>query len=528
MAIDFGKYGTPATTSKTVDFTKYGQVIGDAPQVQEEDGFFKSIYKSIASPVVNLLARPAQLVQHLAGDTQPIEGKIFGGLDVTDPYARGFSETYKDIGRGLETVALGIGGGGAKQTIASGIKAGAVQGLKTGASVGIKAGIPSGFGYSMEQGNTDIRTLLKDAAISGGVGSVLGGTLGAATGAIAGGVKKYSEQGLRDELGKIYRDSAAQYVKAQAVIDQAETVNKTDPISVLQMYGKNTIPEMAGNGADTINGQEFLKQKIGELSNIRNDVLFLSDERVPLQGYAKYANELLDAQNWSQTKKETVRKDLLKILQDTITAYENSPKNVGGIELNELNLIKTEQTGLSKSYLNKKPKFDYDAHGIAGKAARDLVELLTDDETVKDLNKLIQSHYDAIDLLRALNGKKVHGGSLSKLFFKLGGDVVGAVAGQAAGSPIAGALTGHVVAGKIADIVQSRFITNPMKRLLINNLKAQAPKEVEKALQKLNEEYGSLFQDLFPNSANMTSPITKPTMTAKTNAITPTIPPNLE
>ena len=89
---------------------KYG-----TPQ-EEKPGFFKSLYQGIAGPVANLIARPGQAVQHAMGDTQPIEGK-FLGLDITDPYAdvsRGkspISTVSSDIGRGVQTALLGVGGG---------------------------------------------------------------------------------------------------------------------------------------------------------------------------------------------------------------------------------------------------------------------------------------------------------------------------------------------------------------------------------------------------------------------------------
>lgn len=78
-------------------------------------GLLQSLYQTIASPVVNLLARPGQAVQHALGDEQPIEGNIFGGIHVTDPYAdvqRGkdpLAAVTSDIGRGIQTVGLGLG-----------------------------------------------------------------------------------------------------------------------------------------------------------------------------------------------------------------------------------------------------------------------------------------------------------------------------------------------------------------------------------------------------------------------------------
>lgn len=549
MAIDLTKYGTPVTNkSSTIDFSKYGTPI-DAPTTPQEEGFFKSVYKSIASPVFNMIARPGQAVQALTGN-EVSTGK-FLGVDITAPQTG--KDVLKDVGAGLETVALGIGGGGTANVIRQGFKEGIKTGIKEGAMVGLKSSPIYGAGASLSGGETDIRTILKDASIATAVGVPTSAVLGGITPAIVGGAKKFTQQGLRDELGSIYRETASRYTKAQTVLDQSTQVHKTDPVAVLQMYGKHTIPDMAGGGADTKEPVEFLKKKIGELSGLKKEALFLSDEKVPLGGYKKYTEELVDAQNWSNVKKAKVKKDLNKIFADFDQAYKQNPD----LELIELDKLKTEQTGKSKSYNNPNSPFDYDSHAIAGKGARDLIELLTDNQEIKDLNKLIQGHYDAIDLMDALNGKKIHGGALSKMFFKLGGDIVGATAGSTVGSPIVGAVAGHVISGKIADIVQNKFITNPVKRLLINQLKEQSPKEVNAVLKSLETKYKTIFDDLFPEgipktlkqtpvktapkvnqatdinlgnqslekSQSSPSPITKPITTASKIAIPETIPP---
>ena len=504
MAIDLSKYGEPMKSNAVggIDLSKYGQAVEVAPE-QKQEGFFKGVYKSLFSPVVNLIARPGQAVQALAGQ-EPSTGK-FLGLDVTAPKTG--KDVLKDVGRGIETVAMGIGVGGTPNIIKTGIKQGIKQGAKEGAVIGLKSSPLIGAGASLTSGETDIKQIIKDAAVSTAIGTPLSAGLGGLIPGVAGVGKKFTQQGVRDELGNIFRQTASKYVKPQAILDQAEQVSKTDPIAVLQMYGKNTIPEMKGGGADTQEAQAFLRSKIGELSNLRNEDLFLNDTRIPLQSYRQYANELLDAQNWSTAKKEAERVKLNKVIDNIENGYKDSPKNVDGIELPELNLIKSEQTALSKSYNNPSPgDFSYDTHSIAGKAARDLIELSTESETVKDLNKLIQSHYDAVDFLDAINGKKVHGGALSKAFLKLGGDVVGAVAGQAVGQPIVGAVTGHLISGKVADIIQNRFITNPIKRMLINNLKEQSPKEVQAVLKSLESKYKTIFDDLFPEGVSYKSP----------------------
>lgn len=147
--------------------------------------FAKSVYKGIGEPVANMIARPGQAVQHALGDTEPIEGS-FLGLDITDPFAdvsggeSAGKTLLKDVGRGAETVALGVGGGGALNTVRAGVGKGIVQGIKRGAIEGAKSGAIFGGGKSLEEGNTDVGTIAKDTAVGAGIGGLTGGVIGGA------------------------------------------------------------------------------------------------------------------------------------------------------------------------------------------------------------------------------------------------------------------------------------------------------------------------------------------------------------
>lgn len=457
--------------------------------------------------------------------------------------------------------------------------------------VALGAGI--GEGYDITQNLQEGKT--GSDVFTEGYGKYIGLGLPLVVGSGTSLYNKVSEKGTREALGNIYRKTASKYTRAQAVIERAETIHKTDPIGILQMYGKETLPEVTHGSVSTQGSREFLVSKIKEISEIRNDDLFLSDVRIEVPDYRQYANDIIDGMFWSLSKKDKVRREVNKIIDEIEESYkpgktrteglpmgatsrememgsyklkdekgmvdltgqyrkpsvpfysatqkqvtpsektgnldeflkkeggESIPSVKTGIDLNELGRIKTEQTNLSKSYNNKKPRFDYDAHAVVGKAARDLIELSSESDLTKDLNRLIQSHYDAIDYLNAIEGKKIHGGSLSRMFNQLAGNVVGGMVGSAAGHPFIGASTGHVIANQVSDIVQNRFITNPIKSALINNLKAKAPKEVDAAIKKLESKYGDAFQDLFLNKQISTSATMAPAKTDKKTPIKDTI-----
>lgn len=151
-----------------------------APQEAEKPGgFLGNIARGIASPVLNILARPGQLAARAAGYDGKLSGefKPFGmstGIDITDPSEpdAGFSETLKDVGRGAQTVALGIGGGATKGLAGSVVKGRFAQGLKYGAQ-GAGAGALGGGGMALEEGK-GLGGIATGAAIGGALGGAVG------------------------------------------------------------------------------------------------------------------------------------------------------------------------------------------------------------------------------------------------------------------------------------------------------------------------------------------------------------------
>lgn len=387
----------------------------------------------------------------------------------------------------------------------------------------VGVGGAAGYGFdvtaNLQEGDTGAEIF------NPGFGTLLGAGIPTITGLTSSIKNKLSGATTRSELGKMYTKIAGQYNQSQSLLNRSK-LTETDPIGVLEMYGGKTVPEMGTNGkVDPTESIGFLKNKIGEFSNLKNEALFVSDKKVSIPDLRKYSMDLIDGmKSWTELKKLEARNEVEKIIKSLEKAYKNSPKNFGGLELSVLDQIKTEQTGLSKSYNNKSPKFNYDSHSIVGKGARDLIELMTDDQSVKDLNKLIQSHYDAIELLGSWKGKTPMGGMLSKRFMQLGGDIIGGMVGGQVGQPLVGAVTGHLISTRISNIIQSKLISNPVKRLLINNLKEQAPKEVESVLKTLESKYKDIFEEMglpqsFPKSQSKTSPIIAPAMIDNTNPI---------
>ncbi len=111
-----------------------------------EEGFVSKVFRGITEPVATLAARPIQLAKALTGAETPEEQAItlpYYGKIKTPQTGK---DVVADIGRAAETMALGIGGGGAKTAVKAGLGGLVRAGAKEGAIVGAKAGGLIGFG----------------------------------------------------------------------------------------------------------------------------------------------------------------------------------------------------------------------------------------------------------------------------------------------------------------------------------------------------------------------------------------------
>ncbi len=139
----------------------------------------KDIVRGTLKPAVTLATRPFQLAKELIqpGEQTPQEQSVnlpfFGKI----PAPQNQSDVIKDVGRGLETVALGFGGGGIGETAGQALKVP----LK---DLALKSAIETGkigtvFGAGSEIANkgsqTDLSGLIKSSALGGASGFALGG-----------------------------------------------------------------------------------------------------------------------------------------------------------------------------------------------------------------------------------------------------------------------------------------------------------------------------------------------------------------
>lgn len=198
---------TPVKMTRAEYQAKYGAVppLASTTQEPQQEGLLKVLAKSIVSPIATLAARPVQLGAEVLGasaeDVNKATKKIAG--DWVAPVPQTGADVMKDVGRGFETVSLGVGGalpklgagalgktalGKAVQTVAKPLATapgaipvakGAIderslaQLAKEGAGIGAKGGTTFGAGQGMEQ-TGDLSQAIP-GAVTGGLAGLAGG-----------------------------------------------------------------------------------------------------------------------------------------------------------------------------------------------------------------------------------------------------------------------------------------------------------------------------------------------------------------
>lgn len=281
---------------------------------------------------------------------------------------------------------------------------------------------------------------------------------------------------IADEIS----NTAAKYPSVSKVLNQSEVQRGTDPVSVLSSYPNGeALPTVVKGKLQTDAPVKFLNSQISRLSSIKTDLVASSKVSTPIQDFVDAATARVNAMPWSAAKKADETTNVTNAISKLQSTY---PK---GIPSTEMDLLKAEHTAESKAY-NSKSAFSPDTHAIIGQAARRIVEKNGGDAPIAELNKLISSHYDAIKLLNSMRGKAPHGGALSKMMNNTLGEVGGLGAGLAVGHPFIGAMVGRAGAEAVTNIINNHFISNPLKRSIVSNMKGADPAVVSKALDYLD------------------------------------------
>lgn len=136
------------------------------------------ILRDVLRAPATLLVRPGQALASAKGfteDEQTVKSKFFGDIKTSSNW----KDVVKDIGRGMETVSLGVGVGAVKNIGANVAKESIKTVAKRAAIEGAAGGFVGSTGAGISQGKKGWE-LAQDALIGTAAGGILGGVIGGA------------------------------------------------------------------------------------------------------------------------------------------------------------------------------------------------------------------------------------------------------------------------------------------------------------------------------------------------------------
>jgi len=522
-----GQTTVPTTGLSAFDALKQKSVSqgGEVSRVSTEkpEGFVSKVFRGITEPVVTMVARPFQAAKAIGG----AEGE---DLDVNLPYYGKIKapttgkDILRDVGRGLETVSLGVGGtvpkvghgvlgatraGRAVQTTAAAIARPGVptivrgsvsrplrETIKQGAAIGAKSGALFGAGAGLEE-----KATLGAAAEGAVTGAISGGVFGAAIPAvtgIAGKTFKYATSpkaqkvaNAIDDLEDTYKDINRGWVQTRKASDKAARVtqmkNKSGTIGrvperVLAEHG--IIPEHYGTDFTTRAQAAKLKSEVTPLAEANRSALREAGLSTQPIGIDDLELRAISRARTPENIAGGIADDLENGIRKQMDLYR---KNYGGtIPLETLDDIKSarwKRTGFS---LTREDKLAGDIDYTIGKASQEAIEETAAKAGATDvaqLNRDIGDILEAAKFLENLDGRKILYGRMGTHMLRLAGTISGA-----AGGGIPGGIVGGLGGELLARMLRSASISTPVKRLILRDLQNKAPDAYIRTLNWLKKQ----------------------------------------
>jgi len=498
---------------------------------RKNEGFFKSLGRNIITPVATMLARPIQLASTTLGgksleEVDVASRKSFGGYfgrDLDTP--KNTADVVKDIGRGAETVALGIGGVGTVGAVKTGLLGLTKQAIKQEAIVGLKAGALTGFGMGLEEASQEpdsgkaFQKVFANTALGAGFGLVSGGVFGSVTPIVAKGfrgVRKFANVAeLETKLANGYR----------------KILNPTArQVKVDSRFGKNSFDFLAqelpdvklnvdSNGKlDLQDALDMAKQKYAAEASAYKPIIKNSGKYTSVDDFVR------DAKNVA--RKEFDGTDLDKALAQIDNEVESylskTPQEVRVtadgkryVTLDRADDIKSYSWARGKGWLTPEAELWSDTNNLIGHAIKDAIERELPDAPVKAMNKRLGSWKNLIDMLEKRQGNVTGtGGKLSKYIIRSVGTSVGAgIGGKGEDSSVLGGLGGAGAGFITADILAALF-SNPAVRLwmirkILNNLKKAGKTDMIREAETILQQQATKYMLPAAGESSYVSPIQK-------------------
>lgn len=554
-------YDTPAYAQKVSQYylqqkqnipQAEAQVQGPVqPESQEEGGGIGDFLKSMVSAPATMLARPVQVlqsgIQYAATDWKGLEAEAkkyndeayrlslllktapenqkdqlraqiqaqqnlakqatdrlgkaanwkpsAGGIVAEAPES--YADVKKDVGRGIQTVAFGMGP--------------------------VSGGAAFGAGYSLEQGNdllsleTAFSTVL--GAAGGKVLDLIGKPLLDASGKVIG---KITPEVLKAVAGR-GANAIVQFAAQHEILPKTVSTAINKGADILER-GANAPFKATGNVvkapfvqndekaiANRERALQDLEEKYAQLrenaardpkgtaasrgrvarSNVLTEEGMINEDGVIIgasrasEAYEKEAigqgnkvvSDLLEREGVAIDIETQLRAEMERVARETFDgaeltkALKNIEKEIRGLRIKRLNGRITLKD-VHKNKISSRPKGkDYDDPYKAkqkkaiSRAYKETVEKYSS-ENVEAINAELQKFYDDAEYIASLQGKRIESGKLGKAVARVGGAVTGAVIGGAIGGlpgVAAGSYFGGLASSKLAGRQLTRAFGKPTK-----------------------------------------------------------------
>lgn len=497
-------YDTPAYAQKVSQYyLQQKQGIPEAPmqgpvQPQQEGGGIGDVLKSMVSAPVTMLARPFQAGAELLGasaeSVNKWSDKLSGGLIA--PVPQNLRDVKKDIGRGIQTAAFGMGP--------------------------VSGGAAFGAGYSLEEGNDLMSAQTAFSTVLGaGAGKVLdlvGKPLLNGAGRVVGVI---TPQVLKNVAGK-GAQAITQFMAQHEILPKAVSTGINKGAEMLER-GVNAPFRVGGNivkapfvqnDTKVIAAREKalqdLEEKYAQLranavrdpkgtaasrgrvarSNVLTEDGMINEDGVII-GAAR-ASEAYEADAIGQGNKvvrqlleregvaldlNTVQREMERVMRETFDgaeltkALKQVQREIDGLRIKRPN-GRISLAELHDNKISSRPKGkDYDDPTKAklkkaiSRTYKETIEK-NSKENIREINAELQKFYDDAEYIANLQGKRIDSGKLGKAVARVGGALSGAVIGGALGGlpgVAAGSYVGGVVSSKLAGRSLQKAFGKPTK-----------------------------------------------------------------
>lgn len=486
------KYKSQQTTEPTIEQQRQERRDQGLPVAQNpnrvEPTFGGEIVRAPLKLGASILSGAGKAIGGLAGaitgndemllkndPTVPIKSDYLGDIHPVGYDKKGVN-IKKGVGQLAELASYAVGGEvlGALPSIATqGFKGAGTQLLKQSVPLikeGALAGGLGAGGVSMQEGNN--------------FGKVAVDTLG---GVLAGGVLapvtalgfKGLGAGTKGIMNKLDPEIRQSQLKEKALKDLTNIEDNYSVLRKKQKYSKDGLHETRNMVLDSnILNDESLPNIIDETGSLKTDAAKSKYYNDYIGGREGVVRDNLDRlgiavdpntiENYliknAYDKKSGLSGKALQSainnIKDEVAGYRLRANQDGLIPLTELHDAKINTT----QGINFFTPADVKAYSKnLAKGLKEIVETQTPKEQfdIQKVNNELKKHYQVIDYLEGLNGKKVQGGKLGKYFAQVSGNIIGGAVGSTMG-PI-GSATGTVIGGEIASRIKGANMSRTFK-----------------------------------------------------------------